>query len=97
MSYTHRIKNGVRIDLTTKEISDLEAKDIVWNNSALDRALNELRGKRNRRLAETDWMASSDVTMSDNWKTYRTTLRDLPVGLDTVEKVEAVIFPTKPV
>ena len=97
MSYTHRIKNGVRIDLTTKEISDLEAKDIVWNNGALDRALNELRGKRNRRLAETDWMASSDVTMSDNWKTYRTTLRDLPVGLDTVEKVEAVIFPTKPV
>tara|TARA_R100001377_G_scaffold59465_1_gene35898 strand:- start:6 stop:299 length:294 start_codon:yes stop_codon:yes gene_type:complete len=97
MSYTHRIKNGVRIDLTTKEISDLEAKDIVWNNGALDRALNELREKRNRRLAETDWMASSDVTMSDNWKTYRTTLRDLPVGLDTVEKVEAVIFPTKPV
>jgi len=97
MSYTHRIKNGVRIDLTAAEISDLEAKDIVWNKGALDRALNELREKRNRRLAETDWMASSDVTMSDNWKTYRTTLRDLPVGLDTVEKVEAVIFPTKPV
>ena len=97
MSYTHRIKNGVRIDLTAAEISDLEAKDIVWNNGALDRALNELRGKRNRRLAETDWMASSDVNMSDNWKTYRKELRDLTSGLDTVEKVEAVIFPTKPV
>ena len=36
------------------------------------------RAERNRRLAETDWMANSDVTMSDNWKTYRQALRDLP-------------------
>ena len=38
----------------------------------------ENRKERNRRLAETDWMANSDVTMSDNWKTYRQALRDLP-------------------
>ena len=38
----------------------------------------ENRAERNRRLAETDWMANSDVTMSDNWKTYRQALRDLP-------------------
>ena len=85
------------VDLTSEEQTAYDNKVTAWNNGALDRALNELREKRNRRLAETDWMASSDVTMSDNWKTYRTTLRDLPVGLDTVEKVEAVIFPTKPV
>ena len=35
------------------------------------------RQERNRRLAETDWMASSDVTMSDEWKTYRQALRDI--------------------
>ena len=96
MSYTHRIKNGVRIDLTTKEISDLEAKDIVWNNSALDRALNELRGRRNRRLAETDWMANKDVTLTTAWKTYRQALRDITAGLDTVDKVNAVTWPENP-
>ena len=41
-------------------------------------------------------MANSDVAMSDDWKTYRQALRDLPSGLDTVEKVEAKEFPTKP-
>ena len=35
------------------------------------------REERNRRLAETDWMACSDVTMSDDWKTYRQALRDI--------------------
>ena len=37
-----------------------------------------LRIERNRRLAETDWMANSDVVMTDKWKTYRQALRDLP-------------------
>ncbi len=35
------------------------------------------REERNRRLAETDWMACSDVTMSEEWKTYRQALRDI--------------------
>ena len=35
------------------------------------------REERNRRLAETDWMACSDVTMSNDWKTYRQALRDI--------------------
>ena len=35
------------------------------------------RAERNRRLAETDWMACSDVTMSNDWKTYRQALRDI--------------------
>ena len=35
------------------------------------------RAERNRRLAETDWMANSDVTMTDAWKTYRQALRDI--------------------
>ena len=37
-----------------------------------------LRLERNRRLSETDWMANSDVVMTDGWKTYRQALRDLP-------------------
>ena len=37
-----------------------------------------LREERTRKLSESDWMANSDVTMSDEWKTYRQALRDLP-------------------
>ena len=35
------------------------------------------REERNKRLVETDWMACSDVTMSNDWKTYRQALRDI--------------------
>ena len=78
------------VDMTPEEeaLKLQEEKDYI--------AIGNLRDKRNRLLAETDWMANSDVTMSDNWKTYRQELRDLPSGLDTVEKVEAKEFPTKP-
>ena len=96
MAHTHKLIDGVKIDLTADEITALESIDTQWNNGALDRALENLRNKRNSLLHETDWMANSDVTMSDDWKTYRQKLRDLPSGLDTVEKVEAKKFPTKP-
>ena len=62
----------------------------------LDYALNELRTKRNRLLAETDYLALSDNTLSDDMKTYRQNLRDLPAGKDTVEKCENATWPTKP-
>jgi hypothetical protein len=58
--------------------------------------IDTLRNQRNRLLAETDWMANKDVTLTTAWKTYRQELRDLPAGLDTVEKVNAVTWPTKP-
>ena len=37
-----------------------------------------VRVSRDEKLAATDWMALSDVTMSDDWKTYRQALRDVP-------------------
>ena len=46
--------------------------------------------------AETDYFALSDVTLADNMKTYRQQLRDLTSGLDTVDKVNNVTWPTKP-
>ena len=105
MTYTHKIKNGIRVDLTAEEITALENRDTQWNNDALDRALIELRRIRNNLLKETDWYASSDVTMSSDMTTYRQALRDLPNGLDTIAKVETKLeiedgkyknFPTKP-
>ena len=84
------------MDMTAEEISARQAEETIWNNGALDRALNNLRFKRNLLLAETDWLANSDVTMSSDMTTYRQALRDLTNGLTTVEQIEAVEFPTKP-
>jgi len=84
------------VDLTPEQITEKNNIKTKWSNNDFNRALDKLRNKRNNLLAETDWMANSDVTMSNDWKTYRQELRDLTNGLDTVEKVEAVEFPTKP-
>ena len=83
------------------ELSDAEKDAVVkmWNENLVgevDVALGVLRKKRNRLLAETDYLALSDNTLSDDMKTYRQNLRDLPAGKDTVEKCENATWPTKP-
>ena len=61
-----------------------------------------LRNERNSRLAKTDWRASSDLTLSTAWKTYRQSLRDLPATaspkLDSDGNLDmsSVTFPTEP-
>ena len=54
-----------------------------------------LRAERDRLLAETDWMAGSDVTLANAWKTYRQALRDAPAQ-DGVTGLDNVTWPTKP-
>ena len=61
-----------------------------------DMAMEDLRAKRNKLLADTDYLALSDNTMSAEMRTYRQSLRDITNGLTTVADVEAVVFPTKP-
>ena len=88
--------NNELIEITGSELAALEAKEQAWEDGALDRALEGLRYKRNRLLAETDYYALSDVIMSDDMKTYRQNLRDITEGKDTVEKCENATWPTKP-
>lgn len=83
-------------DLTSEEISKIEEEKKLWDEKAFDRSMQILRINRNNKLAETDFYALSDVTMSSEMETYRQELRDLTNGLTTVEQVEAVVFPTKP-
>jgi hypothetical protein len=88
--------NGERIQFTEAEETARDAEEKTFNDAAPARALAELRAKRNQLLAETDFYALSDVTMSSDMTTYRQNLRDLPSGKDTVEKCENATFPTKP-
>jgi hypothetical protein len=88
--------NGERVQFTAAEEAARDAEEQAWADGALGRAQDDLRSKRNQLLAETDFYALSDVTMSDDMRTYRQELRDLPEGKDTVEKCNNATFPTKP-
>jgi hypothetical protein len=68
----------------------------VDNTKALKISIDNLRQKRNSLLAQTDYLALSDQTMSAEMTTYRQTLRDITNGLSTVADVEAVVFPERP-
>ena len=52
-----------------------------------------LREVRNAKLAETDWWASSDLTMTAEQTAYRQALRDIT---DTYSDLDTVVWPTKP-
>ena len=62
--------------------------------------LRLLRVERDRLLAECDWWASSDLTMSAKRKSYRQALRDLPASaspaIDESGQLTGVTWPTKP-
>ena len=91
-----KIVDGVKIAYTAEEEAARDAEEKAWEDGALDRALFNLRLERTKKLQQSDWMANSDVSMTDAWKTYRQQLRDLPSGLDTVDKVNNVTWPSEP-
>ena len=62
--------NGEIVQFTAEEEAARDAEEQAWADDALARAQEDLRQERNRRLAETDFYALSDVTMSDDMKTY---------------------------
>ena len=88
--------NNETVELNTQEQNDYNNMITEWNNGAFDRGMEELRQKRNSLLAQTDYLALSDQTMSAEMTTYRQALRDITNGLTTVADVEAVVFPEKP-
>tara|TARA_R100000353_G_scaffold2548_1_gene3755 strand:- start:2034 stop:2393 length:360 start_codon:yes stop_codon:yes gene_type:complete len=79
--------------------AEIDAEVTRLNNAE---PMRLLRVERNARLSETDYMALSDVTMTDAWKTYRQQLRDLPASatpkLDAQGNLDltSVTFPSKP-
>tara|TARA_R100000700_G_scaffold10159_1_gene14715 strand:+ start:95 stop:418 length:324 start_codon:yes stop_codon:yes gene_type:complete len=93
--WTHRVANGVRIDLTDEEIEAKVDQELAYEANPVEHWRN-LRERRNNLLAECDWMAGSDVTMSDEWKAYRQKLRDFPSTLNNTTIQAEITWPTKP-
>ena len=93
-----QINNTFR-DMTAEEQAAYDARQVT-PLSALNQSLSDLREDRNRLLQECDWIELNNAPLTSNkkteWQTYRTKLRDITNGLDTVDKVKAVTWPTKP-
>jgi len=88
------------LDSSTKPTeAELDAEVIRLNNLE---PMKLLREERDKRLADCDWRASSDLTLADTWKTYRQSLRDLPASaspkLDSNGNLDmsSVTFPSEP-
>ena len=93
-----QINNTVR-DMTAEEQAAYDARQVT-PLSALNQSLSDLREDRNKLLQECDWIELNNAPLTSNkkteWQTYRTKLRDITNGLDTVDKVKAITWPTKP-
>ena len=95
MARHHNI-NGVQVPFTAEEEAQRDAEELAYANGAFDRAMADLRQKRNSLLTATDYLALSDNTLSADMITYRQSLRDITNNLTTLEQIQAVEFPTKP-
>ena len=79
--------------------TEINSKISELNNAE---AMKLLRIERDVRIAKTDWRASSDLTLTDAWKTYRQALRDLPASatpkLNSLDELDltSVTWPTEP-
>ena len=92
MTRYHATPEG-NVPFTAEEEAEWDAMQAESAASADDRKAEEVRSERNQLLSETDWMAGSDVTMSDEWRAYRQALRDVPAQSGFPNDVT---WPTKP-
>ena len=83
--------NGVKVQFTAEEETARDAEEQAWADGQLDRDLLNLRERRNVLLAETDFYALSDVTMSDAMSTYRQALRDIPQDYTTEDEYDLLL------
>lgn len=73
------IERDMFSDTTEDDVTTTKAEHEAAYQTYLDaKAATNVREDRDSRLAKTDWMGMSDVTMSADWATYRQALRDVP-------------------
>tara|TARA_B100000214_G_scaffold33188_1_gene21122 strand:+ start:2738 stop:3010 length:273 start_codon:yes stop_codon:yes gene_type:complete len=88
----NKMVNGVVIAMTEAEIAEYNASQPT-EAERLAEKWSYIRLERNAKLAATDWRASSDLTLSDEWKTYRQELRDIPSSQSDPDNIT---WPTEP-
>ena len=89
----HHMVNNEKVWFTPEEETARDAEEAAWAAGANDRAFVELRTKRDQLLHDTDWWASSDLSITEDQTTYRQALRDLPAN--TADPTD-ITWPEKP-
>ena len=71
--------DGVSREMTAEEQAEYDAQQLAWETTGKKSLqLKSIREIRNQKLSETDYLAMSDNTMSEEMKTYRQSMRDIP-------------------
>ena len=95
-----KIINNIEYNLTSEDIAQRQSDEQAWLAGAFNRAMSDLRSKRNKLLADSDYIILADSPIpsvkKSEFMNYRTALRNLTQGLDTVEKINNVVYPLKP-
>jgi len=78
--YRHIYNNGELniVQFTSEEETARDAEEKAWSDGHAKRQLSRIREIRNEKLSETDYLATSDNTMSDEMKAFRKSMRDIP-------------------
>ena len=97
---TDETPDGEDTAITETKVTATAKKRALTDAEKTDRNasnLESLRFERNLKLADTDFYALSDVTMSSDMATYRQALRDLPATADITKwDTDNWVWPTKP-
>ena len=96
----HHNINGVQVPFTAEEEAARDAEESAYANGAFDRAMADLRQKRDKDLVNSDWTQLGDTTLTNSqkqaWMQFRSELRNITNGLTTVEDVNNLDYPNKP-
>ena len=79
-------------NFTSEENTARQNEETTYANNSANRKLLKIKMWRNEALQETDWYSNSDVTMPDNIKTWRQSLRDIPTTYTTEEKYDELLL-----
>jgi hypothetical protein len=93
MTRYHATPEG-NVPFTPEEEAEWDAMEAQYTSEADTRKTKQVREKRDQLLKQTDWRASSDLTLSDDWRVYRQALRDIPSQLGFPNDV---VWPSEPV
>ena len=88
--------NGVNVEMTDEEHTARVAEEKAWEDAAPTKGWAKLRHQRNKLLAETDYLALKDITLSTDMRAYRKALRDLPESYSNSSINGTITWPTKP-
>ena len=80
-----------KVELTAEELTAREAEEKIWNDDSANRKLEMIKKIRLEKLKETDYLALTDVTLSDSVKTWRQSLRDIPQDNTTETKYDELL------